>query len=132
MEQLAMGYYFGLFVPIGKYYRFLKIGLGFSAILTKAKVTLNLCEEFIKNDRTYQCYGKKEIDSASKTTIVVSPLLHLTLWESYSESSIFQIFSFYGNNSSSRLNIKYNKHSGNLNESVVNTHLEFFSYTYRF
>ena len=132
MEQLALGYYFGLFIPIGKYHRFLKIGLGFSAVLTKAELTVFLCEEFEKISRDYQCNGKKEIDSASKTTIVTSPLLHLTVWERYSESSIFQIFSYSGNNSSSPLNLEYKKHSGSLNERVVNTHLELFSYTYRF
>mgnify|MGYP001304549990 FL=1 len=129
LQQISLGYYWGLFIPVGKSNRLLKAGLGFSLVKLNAKINLYLCEEFIdiasSEERVVKgkCDGKKEIDSSNIDTFVGSIVSHFTVWEKHTESSIWKIIGFTGTVNSTDINFKYDKHAGSLNEAVISSYI---------
>ena len=84
LQQTSLGYFWGLFLPIGKHHRFFKIGVGLSVVYIDLSVRLNLCEEYKIRDvdnfnQTGECLGKREIDSASKKGYLLSNVAHINL-----------------------------------------------------
>ena len=76
--RIFLGYYSGLFIPIGDYHRFFKFGLGIGIYYLDYSLKLNLCSQYKLTsippaelddegsaDRKGECVGKTEIDSYS-------------------------------------------------------------------
>ena len=157
-----LGYYWGMFLPIGKHHRFFKIGLGLSLLHSKISVKLYLCEEYYVEDHSSvqgpsiklgeathpgTCKGKKEIDSGEITETAIEPVTFIVLWERVSENSIWQFIKFSGNIVERNLGgnlvesdllrrkskIEYKNHNNTtFNTRPMTRHRELISYTYRF
>ena len=138
LQQTSLGYYWGLFIPLGKKHRLLKAGFGLNAAYLNANITLYLCEKYISSDGNGygneghgDCVGKKEIDSSSINTFLIGNVIHITFWERFSENSIWRIFS-QTIASIRSINYKLKNHKNSLNIDLQAEQLEFISYTYRF
>ena len=139
LQQIVLGYYWGIFLPLGNNHRFLKIGFGPGIVNSNFNVKLNLCEEFKITARSNsdfykdgECVGKKEIDTAStsKNTIVV--VNSLTLWERVTDDSVWRVFTFDSIPFwSSFVDLNFKKHPF-LYAKLNSSRIEYFSYTYRF
>ena len=128
-----LGYYWGIFLPIGKHHRFFKTAFGLSLVYSEILVRFYLCEEYRISGSESDCIGKKEIDSATATGTDVDPVFFFNLWERYSENSIWQFARASFNISGRPSNLKYKNHENTTFAEQPHTeHIEFFSYTYRF
>ena len=145
-----LGYYWGLFLPIGQHHRFFKIAQGVALMYSDISVRLYLCSEYriseSEGKKYGDCVGKKEIDSATVTGPSVEPVFYFNLWERYSENSIWKFIQFSANISGNRGDpqypwpiLKYKNHnkrdkSGRtaFTEFPRTQHIEYISYTYRF
>ena len=128
-----IGYYWGIFLPIGKHHRFFKTAFGLSLVYSEILVRFYLCEEYRISGSEGDCIGKKEIDSATATGTDVDPVFFFNLWERYSENSIWQFARASFNISGRPSNLKYKNHKNTTFAEQPHTeHIEFFSYTYRF
>ena len=145
MKSLFFGYYWGLFIPIGKNHRFLKTGFGISTSYSELNLKLNLCSEYRIIERTIpddggqnyiegKCEGKYEIDSIRKIGWINDLVLHINLWERVTEDSIFSFYKWTFNQSSFRSNLSFSKHAKqeSLTFSPRFYWMEVFTYTYRF
>ena len=100
-SSIFLGYYWGVFYPGSndwKNHRFMKIGLGFGVFYTELSYKLNLCSQyrltFSESDdglENVECVDKTEIDSAEFKGGGVAGIIHLTLWEKFTEDSIWKI-----------------------------------------
>ena len=140
-EFIYLGYYWGVFLPIGKSHRFFKTALGLSIVHSKVSITLYLCEEYQisksegerKSEKTGECIGKKEIDEGKSADIGLEPLISFNLWERYTEDSIVKILTLVNNLQTKTYNIKYKNHNNTTFSSKNTTQtFEIISYTYRF
>ena len=142
-----VGYYWGLFLPIGEYHRFFKTALGIALTYYELTVKLNLCEEYkVTENRGKigdndfegdgECTGKREIDSASTAGYKIIPVIHLNIWQRSSKKSIWSILSVDFSlraivSQSKKLNYKYHNNSL-FREVPTSQSVELISYTYRF
>ena len=142
-----VGYYWGLFLPIGEYHRFFKTALGIALNYYEITVKLNLCEEYkvtvnrgkIGDDNFEgygECTGKREIDSGSAAGYEIAPVIHFNLWQRSSKKSIWSILSVDFSltaivSQSKKLNYKYHNNSL-FREVPTSQSVELISYTYRF
>ena len=128
-----LGYYWGIFLPIGKHHRFFKTAFGWSLVYNDISVRLYLCSEYRISGSKGDCVGKKEIDTATAKGTAVEPVFYFNLWERYSENSIWKFIQFSSNISGGRGNLKYkNRKNTTLAELTHTEHKEIISYTYRF
>ena len=77
-SRIALGYYWGVFIPAFGNQRFLKFGAGLGVFYTNISYKLNLCSQYkvsftIPEPSDYggECVGKKEIDSTSANILEV-------------------------------------------------------------
>jgi len=128
-----LGYYWGIFLPIGKHHRFFKTAFGHSLVYNDISVRFYLCSEYRISGSKGDCVGKKEIDTATAKRTAVEPVFYFNLWERYSENSIWKFIQFSSNISGGRGNLKYkNRKNTTLAELTHTEHREIISYTYRF
>ena len=128
-----LGYYWGIFLPIGKHHRFFKTAFGHSLVYNDISVRLYLCSEYRISGSKGDCVGKKEIDTATAKGTAVEFVFYFNLWERYSENSIWKFIQFNSNISGGRGNLKYkNRKNTTLAELTHTEHREIISYTYRF
>ena len=135
----VVGYYWGIFIPIGKTNRILKSALGFSIVYSETSIELNLCEEYRisyndEGNEYGECVGKKNIDSSYNSGFHFTPVMHITIWERYSKSSIW-VFGGMNQNLTGFVgeNLNFKKHSNSIISSdPATTFVEILSYTYRF
>jgi len=135
-----LGYYWGVFLPIGKHHRFFKIALGAAMVYSEISVRLYLCSEYriseSEGKKYGDCVGKKEIDSATASGTAVHNVFYFNLWERYSENSIWKFIVFNPSASiegKEKSNLKYKNHNNTtFAEQPSTLHVEMFSYTYRF
>jgi len=139
-----LGYYWGLFLPIGQHHRFFKIAQGVALMYSDISVRLYLCSEYriseSEGKKYGDCVGKKEIDSATVTGPSVEPVFYFNLWERYSENSIWKFIQVNLNATGSRANPQYpfatlkykNRNNTTFAEQPSTVHVEYISYTYRF
>ena len=134
LQMIFLGYYWGVFIPIGNSHRLLKMGLGVTATYTDASIKLNLCEEYKIVDNSGECIGKKEIDSASKKVYSSLLVVHLTLWERKIKSSLWRLASITTTleGQEGGLNFNYKNHPNTIQTFPTASNITFFSYTYRF
>ena len=126
-----------MFIPIGKNHRLLKIGIGPTIYYMNMSIKLNLCSQYkitpnLDDDHknSGECVGKSEIDSSSINKFGISFNLHATLWERFTEDSIWKVVS--GTTSTAENNdLKLKKHN-DLKLSASSATELFISYTYRF
>ena len=78
-SRVFFGHLWGVFIPIGDYHRFMKIGFGFGAFYSEFSYKLNLCSEYKLSitearggGKSGKCMGKTETDSASTKGFGVS------------------------------------------------------------
>ena len=142
-----VGYYWGLFLPIGEYHRFFKTAFGIALTYYELTVKLNLCEEYkVTENRDKigdndfegdgECTGKREIDSASTAGYKIIPVIHFNIWQRSSKKSIWSILSVDFSltaivSQSKKLNYKYHNNSL-FREVPTSQSVELISYTYRF
>jgi len=128
-----LGYYWGIFLPIGKHHRFFKTAFGHSLVYNDISVRFYLCSEYRISGSKGDCVGKKEIDTATAKRTAVEFVFYFNLWERYSENSIWKFIQFSSNISGGRGNLKYkNRKNTTLAELTHTEHREIISYTYRF
>jgi hypothetical protein len=137
---ITLGYYFGVFIPIGDYHRFLKIGYGLGVYYLDLSLKLNLCSQYKvtpkidgKSDEEYskgECVGKTEIDSYAGKKLGGSSGFIMTLWERVTEDSIWRILLI--NDAYAYDDIKLKNHTENLVLNVQAMSWELISYTYLF
>ena len=132
-----LGYHWGVFIPIGKNHRLLKIGIGPTIYYMNMSIKLNLCSQYKitpnldgqNNNHSGECVGKTEIDSSSINKFGIVPNMYLTLWERITEDSIWKVLSIsksgFGDN-----DIKLKKHNDLTLGAFSGTEL-WISYTYR-
>ena len=135
-SRYFFGYIWGVFIPVGKNHRFLKIGFGPAVYYTDMSLKLNLCSEYKITDTEKgqgkiggECVGKTEIDSASKGKWGATINFHVTLWERFTKDSIWKILSW--TNSQVTNDIKLKNHN-DLKYTISSGTEIFISYTYRF
>ena len=89
-SRIFLGYYWGVFIPIGDYHRFIKFGAGLGVYNIDLSFKLNLCSQFISTGTEGGCIGKKEIDSYSGKKLGITLARHMTLWERRTKDSIWR------------------------------------------
>ena len=134
LQMIFLGYYWGVFIPIGNSHRLLKMGLGVTATYTDASIKLNLCEEYKIVDNSGECIGEKEIDSASKKVYSSLLVVHLTLWERKIKSSIWRLGSITTTleGQEGGINFNYKNHPNTIQTFPTASNVTVISYTYRF
>jgi len=141
-SNIFLGYLWGVFIPIGKNHRFIKLGAGLGILYMELSYKLNLCSEYkLRSDpgkssiarKSGTCLGKTEIDSASTKGFGVGFAGHFTLWERRTKDSIWKIMSFEGGRAEIIFaDLKLKNHDKNLDFLLEAYSLEVVSYTYRF
>jgi hypothetical protein len=142
-SQVFLGYYLGVFIPIGEYQRILKLGAGLGVFYTDLSYKLNLCSQYKvvpdvgtqgwRASHGGECVGKTEIDYASSKGFGVATILHYTFWERVTKDSIWKIVSTGAGMNLTKIggNLK-NHHDKNLNVILESSAPDSISYTYRF
>ena len=130
---IFLGYYWGIFIPIDKYNRFLKIGIGPAIGYINYSLKLNLCSMYVHSgghEELGRCEGKREIDSLSKKDLILNINYIVTLWEQVTENSIWRIGEYKVGN------VGFEEFLNNKNKKInIETKVGYFttvSYTYRF
>ena len=100
-SRIFLGYTWGIFIPIGDYHRFLKIGLGLGVYYLDISYKLNLCSQYIvhnpeKDKEEVECVGKTEIDSYSGKKLEVASASFLTIWERRTKDSVWRFMQASG------------------------------------
>ena len=136
-SRIFLGYYWGVFIPIGDYHRFIKFGAGLGVYNIDLSFKLNLCSQFISTGTEGGCIGKKEIDSYSGKKLGITLARHMTLWERRTKDSIWRFFKVseglaLGSNDKGLILVKLKNHSKNLALWMSSLTIEMVSYTYRF
>ena len=134
-SRVFLGYIWGVFIPVGEYHRFFKIGYGPTVYYTDLSVKLNLCSQYkitVSEDGEKsnggECIGKTEIDSSSESRWGISTNLYFTVWERITKDSVWKIVSWTQGEAKNDLKLK---NHNNL-EYEINSGTEIFiSYTYR-
>ena len=145
-SRIFLGYLWGVFIPAFEYHRFLKIGLGLAVYQADISFKLNLCSTFHtgviykyasssdgnkKPKRT--CNDKTEIDSASAVKSGLAGLAQITIWERYTEDSVWTLLKYeLGRNSEDISNFQLKNRDNKLAVRIETETLEVISYTYRF
>ena len=135
-SRYFFGYIWGVFIPVGKNHRFLKIGFGPAVYYTDMSVKLNLCSQYKitvsekgRTNHDGECVGKTEIDSASIGKWGATINFHVTLWERFTKDSIWKILSW--TNAQINNDLKLKNHN-DLKYTISSGTEIFISYTYRF
>ena len=139
-SRVFFGHLWGVFIPIGDYHRFMKIGFGFGAFYSEFSYKLNLCSEYKLSitearggGKSGKCMGKTETDSASTKGFGVSNVRQLTFWERATKDSIWKIITIKeASNMTGYGDLKLKNHDKNLNVVIWSSAWEIISYTYRF
>ena len=141
-SRIFLGYYWGVFIPIGDYHRFFKFGAGLGVYNIDLSFKLNLCSQYIMTyDETGypkgECIGKKEIDSYSGKKLGITLARHMTIWERRTKDSIWRFVKVseglaLGSNDKGLIRVKLKNHSKNLALWMSSLTIEMVSYTYRF
>ena len=153
-----LGYYWGILMP-GKWYakyletitmimtlgfyrpeldlinhRISKIGIGLGVFYSDLSYKLNLCSEYNIEKNSGECLGKSEIDSASAKGYGIASIASITLWEKYTNDSIWTILKAEQGQNITKTSdaLKLNKHKKNLNLEISIGSFEILSYTKRF
>jgi hypothetical protein len=138
-SRIILGYYLGLFIPIGEYHRFIKVGLGMSVYYLDLLLKLNLCSQYkvtpipdAEDYGTYkgECVGKTEIDSYSGNKFGISEAFYLTFWERRTKDSVWRIIST--TQGWGFFDVKLKNHSKDLGMRIGSQTNEFISFTYLF
>ena len=135
-SRIFLGYYWGVFIPIGDYHRFFKFGAGLGVYNIDLSFKLNLCSQFISTGTEGGCIGKKEIDSYSGKKLGITLARHMTLWERRTKDSIWRFFKVsegvaLGSDDKGFVRAKLKNHRS-LALWMSSLTAEFVSYTYRF
>ena len=143
-SRIFLGYLWGVFIPAFEHHRFLKIGLGLAVYQADISFKLNLCSTFhtggtYKNPNSSgkqtkrRCDDKTEIDSASAVKSGLAGLAQITIWERYTEDSVWTLLKYEAGRNSDDLAIFQLKNRDNKLAVRIETEtLEVLSYTYRF
>ena len=145
-SRIFLGYLWGVFIPAFEYHRFLKIGLGLALYQADISFKLNLCSTFqtgviYKNPNSSDgnkkpprgCNDKTEIDSASAVKSGLAGLAQITIWERYTEDSVWTLIKYeLGRNSEDISNFQLKNRDNKLAVRIETETLEVISYTYRF
>ena len=145
-SRIFLGYLWGVFIPAFEYHRFLKIGLGLALYQADISFKLNLCSTFhtgvtYKNPNSSDgnkkpkrsCDDKTEIDSASAVKSGLAGLAQITIWERYTEDSVWTLIKYeLGRNSEDISNFQLKNRDNKLAVRIETETLEILSYTYRF
>ncbi|MEE2716335.1 MAG: hypothetical protein VX610_02800, partial [SAR324 cluster bacterium] len=142
-SRVFLGYYMGVFIPVGEYHRFAKIGAGLGVYYMDMLLKLNLCSQYkitpmVENgdvtDKGHggACVGKTEIDSSSYKGFGLSGNASFTIWERVTKDSVWKIMTGENAMLLNDLELKFKNHSKNLVSKIELGSLEFISYTYRF
>ena len=136
-SRYFLGYNWGVFIPLGKNHRLLKIGIGPTIYYMNMSIKLNLCSQYkitpnLDDDHknSGECVGKTEIDSSSINKFGITFNLHATLWERFTEDSIWKVVSWTTSTADNN-DLKLKKHNDLKLTASSATEL-FISYTYRF
>ena len=140
-SRIFLGYYWGVFIPIGDYHRFIKFGAGLGVYNIDLSFKLNLCSQLIKTGTEggrlqTECVGKTEIDSYSGQKSGIATSAHMTLWERRTKDSIWRFFKVsegvaLGSDDKGYIRAKLKNHRS-LALWMSSLTAEFVSYTYRF
>jgi len=142
-SRVFLGYYMGVFIPVGEYHRFAKIGAGLGVYYMDMLLKLNLCSQYkitpmVENgdvtDKGHggACVGKTEIDSSSYKGFGLALVHSITIWERVTKDSVWKILSWEEGTSVDTPDLKLKNHSKNLGINIEIESLEWISYTYRF
>ena len=145
LTQTMLGYYWGIFLPLGEKHRFFKAGLGLTVEYVTLQSQLYICDEYEYkiSDSSEQsepgvgsgnCNGKKYIDTGNYDSFSWSPVVHFNLWQRKSKNSVWSILSITtsaGGDYRKDLTFK-NRRSNNIYFSSQSGATEYVSYTYRF
>ena len=138
-SHIFAGYYWGVFIPAFEYHRFAKFGIGLGTFYQNLSYKLNLCSIYkinlyTRGDKSAECVGKKEIDSASIEDFGMLGVFHITIWERYTKDSIFQYLSLTATYEikTNQRDPKLKNHDNNLRFNVDSAVYEVISYTKRF
>jgi len=138
-SRVFLGYYWGMFIPVGEYHRLLKIGVGLGPFYADLSYKLNLCSQYKVTSGDAigvkgECVGKTEIDSVSNKWFGVASVTHFTVWEKVTKDSIWKIISVEASNNitSTASALKLKNHDKNLEVTILSLSGEIISYTYRF
>ena len=136
-SRFLFGYNWGVFIPVGEYNRFFKIGLGPAIYYLNFSMKLNLCSEYKitpspgKSDgHSSECVGKREIDSSSIDKVAFTTSVVVTLWERFTKDSVWRILSQSAGDAD--FNVKLKNNSMDLGIKFRTAITEIISYTYRF
>ena len=136
-SRFLFGYNWGVFIPVGEYNRFFKIGLGPAIYYLNFSMKLNLCSEYKitpspgKSDgHSSECVGKREIDSASIDKVILATSVVVSLWERFTKDSVWRILSW--SSGDANFNVKLKNNSMDLVIKSRTAITEIISYTYRF
>ena len=141
-SRIFLGYYWGVFIPIGDYHRFFSFGAGLGVYNIDLSFKLNLCSQLIKTGTEggrlqTECVGKTEIDSYSGQKSGIATSAQMTLWERRTKDSIWRFGSIsqgvaLGSDDKGYIRIKLKNHSKSLALWMSSQTEEIISYTYRF
>ena len=140
-SRIFYGYVWGLFIPAFENHRFLKAGFGPGIYSANISYKLNLCSEYkistsqdqdVGTSKDVECIGKKEIDTASWNGFGFATFYNLTVWERFTNDSIWRIFTTIGGSSAISPEPKLKNHNKNLKIIIGAQMTELISYTYRF
>ena len=136
-SRIYLGYYMGVFIPIGDYHRILKLGAGLGVYYLDILFKLNLCSQYkvTKTDtgtEEYEgvCVGKTEIDSYSGKKLGVSFGHYFTWWERVTKDSVWRLMAI--NDAWGYEDINFKNHSKSFTMHFNTLAWEIISYTYRF
>jgi hypothetical protein len=134
-SRFFLGYIWGVFIPVGEYNQFFKIGFGPAVYYTDLSVKLNLCSQYkitVSEDSEKsnggECIGKTEIDSSSESRWGTSANIYFTLWERITKDSVWKILSWTEGQAKNDLKLK---NHNNLEYEIKSGTEIFISYTYR-
>ena len=140
-SRIFLGYYWGVFIPIGEYHRFFIFGAGLGVYNIYLSFKLNLCSQYTTifdeiGKFQGECVGKKEIDSYSGSKLGIASTAHSTLWERRTKDSIWRVFKVsegvaLGSDDKGFVRAKLKNHRS-LALWMSSLTAEFVSYTYRF
>ena len=151
-NTITLGYYFGVFIPLGDKHRIFKYTYGLGVGRSDKKIIINLCDSYtvtlnydeenkLETPHEGKCNDSRGLVNLSFVKVHYSVQTEITLWERISEDSFLTLLTISGVTSSNKISGLFPLHLGHnvktLDNKVVSfesftTSLEFISYTYRF
>jgi len=151
-NTITLGYYIGVFIPLGDKHRIFKYTYGLGVGRSDKKIIINLCDSYtvtlnyneenkLESPHEGKCNDSRELVNLSFVKVHYSLQTEITLWERISEDSILTLLTISAVTSSNKIYGLFPLHLGHnvktLDNKVVSfesytTSLEFISYTYRF